>query len=114
MQLKLDILPSEQAKLYPFLQQITDLGFMLFAGTAIALQLGHRQSVDFDFFHEQDISRLQFNLLHLEGLESHYVLQNTPDTLFEDGDLNLLTKKEKRFLEHMAIKVGRNLGKEKK
>lgn len=211
MQLKLDILPSEQAKLYPLLQQVTDLGFVLFGGTAIALQLGHRQSVDFDFFHEQDISRLQHNLLHLEGLESYQVMQNKPNTLcfqthngvkfsffgqidwlqyvekilsndnilqladldsllvtklkaicdraeckdykdiiailktesvdllhslnrielffgkaiplgqilkgltyFEDGDLNLLTKKEKRFLEHMAIKVGRNLGKEKK
>ena len=211
MQIRLDILPSEQAKLYPFLRQVTDLGFVLFGGTAIALQLGHRQSVDFDFFHEQDISGLQSNLLHLEGLESCHVLQNIPNTLcfqtyngvkvsffgqinwlqyveknlsnddilqfadldsllvtklkkicdraeckdykdiiailkienvdllhslnrielffgkaiplgqilkgltyFEDGDLNLLSKKEKRFLERVAIKVGRNLGREKK
>ncbi|MDF1482816.1 nucleotidyl transferase AbiEii/AbiGii toxin family protein [Extensimonas sp. H3M7-6] len=26
------------------------MGFALYGGTAIALRLGHRQSVDFDFF----------------------------------------------------------------
>lgn len=69
MQLKLNILPKEQAKLYPFLRQITDFGFVLFGGTAIALQLGHRQSIDFDFFHIDDIQSIQNNLLNLEKLQ---------------------------------------------
>jgi hypothetical protein len=33
------------------------LGFALYGGTAIALRLGHRPSVDFDFFSEQALNR---------------------------------------------------------
>ena len=32
---------------------MTDQAFVLYGGTAIALYLGHRESVDFDFFTEQ-------------------------------------------------------------
>jgi len=34
-----------------------ELGFVLYGGTAIALRLGHRPSVDFDFFSEVPIDR---------------------------------------------------------
>ncbi len=50
MELKLKILPKKQRDIYPHLKQITDMGFILFGDTAIALQLGHRISIDFDFF----------------------------------------------------------------
>ncbi|MFZ3026235.1 MAG: nucleotidyl transferase AbiEii/AbiGii toxin family protein [Rhodoferax sp.] len=33
------------------------MGFALYGGTAIALRLGHRTSVDFDFFSEQPLDR---------------------------------------------------------
>lgn len=46
----LEILPAAQRQIWPQLRAITDLGFTLYGGTAIALRLGHRQSVDFDFF----------------------------------------------------------------
>lgn len=46
---KLGILPPEQRRLWPELQGIPR-GFVLYGGTAIALNLGHRQSVDVDFF----------------------------------------------------------------
>ena len=42
------------------------MGFVLYGGTAIALRLGHRESVDFDFFtekpfdHDEVIERLPF------------------------------------------------------
>lgn len=49
MRPRLEILPPAQLKLWPLLKSVP-LGFVLYGGTAIALQLGHRQSVDFDFF----------------------------------------------------------------
>lgn len=57
---RLDILPEAQRVLVPQLGATADLGFVLYGGTAIALHLGHRQSVDFDFFSESplDVRRL--------------------------------------------------------
>lgn len=49
MQLHLEILPRAQRELWDQLSTLPD-AFVLYGGTAIALQLGHRQSVDFDFF----------------------------------------------------------------
>ena len=46
---RLDTLPAAQRALWPDLAQ-TPSHFTLYGGTAIALRLGHRQSVDFDFF----------------------------------------------------------------
>src|SRR5882757_2347074 len=46
---RLDILPAAQQRLWPELAQ-TPGHFVLYGGTAIALRLGHRPSVDFDFF----------------------------------------------------------------
>jgi hypothetical protein len=46
---RLDILPAAQQRLWPELAKTPD-HFTLYGGTAIALRLGHRQSVDFDFF----------------------------------------------------------------
>ena len=47
---RFDILPKAQRALWSSLGEVTALDFVLFGGTAIALQLGHRTSVDFDFF----------------------------------------------------------------
>jgi hypothetical protein len=46
---RLDVLPDAQQRLWPELAQ-TPEDFTLYGGTAIALRLGHRQSLDFDFF----------------------------------------------------------------
>ncbi|MBN2234816.1 MAG: nucleotidyl transferase AbiEii/AbiGii toxin family protein [Opitutales bacterium] len=46
--LDLSVLPAPQRMLWDNLHPFS--GFVLYGGTAIALQLGHRQSVDFDFF----------------------------------------------------------------
>ncbi len=46
---RLDILPAPQYRLWPELID-TPKHFVLYGGTAIALRLGHRQSIDFDFF----------------------------------------------------------------
>jgi hypothetical protein len=49
---RLDILAEAQRGLWPELAQVP-AEFTLYGGTAIALQLGHRRSVDFDFFSSQ-------------------------------------------------------------
>jgi hypothetical protein len=53
----LEILPPAQQRLWPELKAATALGFVLYGGTAIALRLGHRPSVDFDFFSEKALDR---------------------------------------------------------
>lgn len=47
---RLGCLPPIQQSLWPNLQPLRDRHFVLYGGTAIALRLGHRVSVDFDFF----------------------------------------------------------------
>ena len=51
------ILPRAQQQLWPELGATVSLGFVLYGGTAIALHLGHRPSVDFDFFSEKPLDR---------------------------------------------------------
>lgn len=46
---RLEMLPPAQRRVWDELHAIPD-HFVLYGGTGIALQLGHRQSVDFDFF----------------------------------------------------------------
>ncbi|WP_297446509.1 nucleotidyl transferase AbiEii/AbiGii toxin family protein [Acidiferrobacter sp.] len=51
------ILPPAQRRLWPDLRLAPRLGFTLYGGTAIALRLGHRHSVDFDFFSAKPLDR---------------------------------------------------------
>ena len=52
--INLSILPASQRKIFPLLAHASFIRpFYLAGGTAIALQLGHRQSVDFDFIAER-------------------------------------------------------------
>lgn len=51
----LNILNLDQAKLLPLLEEF-GAEFGLVGGTAIALQLGHRRSIDFDFFKTESFS----------------------------------------------------------
>lgn len=46
---RLDILPPPQRRLWDELADVPQ-EFVLYGGTALALHLGHRESVDFDFF----------------------------------------------------------------
>jgi len=48
-----DILSQEQKDILPDIQDINK-NFLLVGGTAIALHLGHRKSIDFDFFSDQE------------------------------------------------------------
>jgi hypothetical protein len=78
MKPRLDILPLEQRHLWPELSRIPE-HFVLYGGTAIALRLGSRQSIDFDFFTERPLSADR--LVHdLPLLSDARLLQAAPDT----------------------------------
>jgi len=51
----LNILPQTQKDFLPNLASCKYLGFTLYGGTALALQLGHRVSIDFDFFSNEPL-----------------------------------------------------------
>ncbi|MGY3447711.1 nucleotidyl transferase AbiEii/AbiGii toxin family protein [Bradyrhizobium sp. USDA 4353] len=53
----LDLLPPAQLKLWTELSPARELGFVLYGGTAVALHLGHRTSVDFDFFNASPLDK---------------------------------------------------------
>jgi hypothetical protein len=75
---RLDSLPPEQRRLWPDLRPAAELGFVLYGGTAIALRLGHRTSVDFDFFRSQPLDRAQMRAA-LPFTAMSAVLQDEPD-----------------------------------
>lgn len=79
---RLDILPTAQRGLWPHLVQVPG-HFVLYGRTAIALRLGHRQSLDFDFFSDIDLDDGQKNNLlnKIAWLNGASVLQNEKDTL---------------------------------
>jgi hypothetical protein len=54
---EMNILPPAQQALWRSLAPAATLGYVLYGGTAIALRLGHRPSMDFDFFSDQPMDR---------------------------------------------------------
>ena len=76
----MEILPPAQQRLWPELRPAADLGFALYGGTAIALRLGHRTSVDFDFFSEKPLDRAAIQAAFPFVVKST-VLQDQQNTL---------------------------------
>jgi hypothetical protein len=76
---RLEILPPALRDLWPGLREAARLGFVLYGGTAIALRLGHRQSVDFDFFSDQPFDP-ELLMRRLQVLGPGLVLQILQDT----------------------------------
>ncbi|HEU0215075.1 MAG TPA: nucleotidyl transferase AbiEii/AbiGii toxin family protein [Stellaceae bacterium] len=75
---RLDILPPPQRALWPELDATPD-HFTLYGGTGLALRLGHRRSVDFDFFSREsfDPDVLARDLPYLDGAETVQVASHT-------------------------------------
>ncbi|MDY7576134.1 nucleotidyl transferase AbiEii/AbiGii toxin family protein [Actimicrobium sp. CCI2.3] len=72
------ILPEAQRQLWSELQPTQALGFVLYGGTAIALRLGHRQSVDFDFFTEKPLDKKAI-FFAFDFLQQAITLQDEPN-----------------------------------
>jgi hypothetical protein len=75
----LDILPPAQRQLWSEFSQVPG-EFALYGGTAIALQLGHRQSLDFDFFGNRPFDPIKLQL-SIPFLAKARVLQRESNTL---------------------------------
>ncbi len=52
-----EILHKAQQEIWPLLAPTPGLSFVLYGGTAVALHLGHRISVDFDFFSTEPLNK---------------------------------------------------------
>ncbi|MGD0851595.1 nucleotidyl transferase AbiEii/AbiGii toxin family protein [Bradyrhizobium sp.] len=76
---RLDVLPPAQLRLWSELSSVPE-DFVLYGGTALALHLGHRTSIDFDFFSRRslDIDSLQAEIPFLAEAR---VLQREKNTL---------------------------------
>ena len=77
---RLNILPEAQRQLWPAFDETDSLGFVLYGGTAIALRVGHRPSVDFDFFTDRPLDKSALRV-HFPFISSATVLQDQPETL---------------------------------
>ena len=73
-------LPQAQRQLWPELRPGVELGFVLYGGTAISLHLGHRRSLDFDFFHERALAKDEIRAA-FAFMRRATTLQDSKDTL---------------------------------
>ncbi len=73
-------LPAAQRRLWPALRPARNLGFVLYGGTAVSLHLGHRGSVDFDFFHDCPLDAAAVRAA-IPILDTAQTLQQQRDTL---------------------------------
>jgi len=83
---RFNILPAAQKVLWPELAEIPK-HFVLYGGTGLALRLGHRGSVDFDFFSSEHIIPSEL-LKSLTLLRNAKILQNVSQTLTVQVDRN--------------------------
>ena len=73
-------LPRAQRRLWPALGPSVALGFVIYGGTALSLHLGHRRSVDFDFFTDRPLDATAIRR-HFGFAGSAKTLQQAKDTL---------------------------------
>ena len=75
----LQILPASQLSFWRNETRIPD-HFVLYGGTALALRLGHRQSIDFDFFSSAPLDQAKLSSA-IPFLNRAQILQSQPDTI---------------------------------
>lgn len=75
---RLDILPPPQRRLWDELANVPE-EFVLYGGTALALHLGHRESVDFDFFSNEPLDPAKL-VPAVPFLSDAIVTQREPNT----------------------------------
>ncbi len=77
--LHLNVLDENRQKLLPELAFLKSAGFYLAGGTALALQIGHRTSVDFDFYTPKSFQPQ--NLVEKLSRQNITIIQESEDTL---------------------------------
>ncbi len=73
-----EVLGEEQKKLLPLLKMFYNK-FYLVGGTAIALQLGHRRSIDFDLFSSEKIDQRKIRNQIIKNLRINKVIVDDQD-----------------------------------
>jgi arsenate reductase-like glutaredoxin family protein len=90
----LNVLTKEQKQLLPLLAKFNK-NYILVGGTAVALYLGHRYSIDFDLFNDKQIKRKQIkniiaqngftvdNLIYEAFDQLHLLINNVKITFYQ-------------------------------
>jgi hypothetical protein len=81
----IDVLPRAQREMWPQLSPAPNLSFVLYGGTAVALHLGHRISIDFDFFKADPLQKGEIEA-SFQFIRNARTIQEDKNTL----DLNVL------------------------
>ncbi len=88
-----NILSIEQKSLLPFIESFAR-EYYLVGGTAIALQIGHRESIDFDMFKKNNVNiskiaskiktyNLDYKLIHKDSNSFHIIIKGVKITFFQ-------------------------------
>ncbi len=80
---RIDILPAAQREIWPYLAPAPGLSFVLYGGTAVALHLGHRISIDFDFFKAEPLEKGRIET-SFQFIRNARMLQEDENTLIMD------------------------------
>lgn len=80
---RIEILPPAQKEIWPQLAQAPDLRFVLYGGTAVALHLGHRVSIDFDFFKAEPLDKAHIET-RFHFVRNAQIIQEAENTLVMD------------------------------
>ena len=82
----LEVLPAAQRCLWSEFSAVPD-EFVLYGGTAVALHLGHRHSIDFDFFGDRalNLSTFEAGISFLDGAKIVQREKNTLSAVVERG-----------------------------
>ena len=84
---RLDVVPPGQRRFWDDHAGRLPDHFVLYGGTAIALRLGHRSSIDFDFFSNAALDEGELHRA-LPVLDQATVLQRAPNTLVVSADVD--------------------------
>jgi len=90
-----ETLDNQQSQLIPLIEKFKK-EFYLVGGTAIALQIGHRRSIDFDLFKTKSFNKnkiisqienhqLTYKLIYQESNQLHLLVNDVKLTFFEYG-----------------------------
>jgi hypothetical protein len=75
-----DILPKAQQDIWPLLAPAPALSYVLYGGTAVALHVGHRVSVDFDFFRSAPLDKKELETA-FQFMSGARTLHEEPNTI---------------------------------
>jgi hypothetical protein len=88
-----DILNQKRKDVLPKLSFVKELNFYLAGGTGLALILGHRDSIDFDFFCQNEINTEKLFKKIQEVFDGHAIVKTQEEkntlSVVVDDDINL-------------------------